>query len=427
MSISKSLPRALFTSRRQPPHLPRAFLHGSPRRRQPEDNPPEKPASSFSLGPWQGKKGAKREDAENLFPKFTEEEYEELQKKYTPEQIQAIRAGEDAIDSQDVLDRGIVRRDRSSIDYVDDFASIRAVIDRQPKAPDANHDPKLRFKSDGEIAEDVARWAFDTAQEGEEIDDTRFMEYADDLRLTVGKEEAERNPPLDEAPALRKMTDPLVRTQARAWKEEVNDEMTPLYQRLSKMTGISVKEMKGLRAKTMITKYVTNQTRMGKITSVYFLTIVGNRRGLLGIGEGKGREADGARRQSILDGIRNMTPILRYEDRTIYGDVKGKVGATELELYTRPPGRSFLELYFKYHVTDRSIGFGLRCQDKIYEMCKCAGIHDMAAKVTRARNPMNTIKAAFQALTKQRDPEQLARGRGIKLVDLRRVYYAGNV
>ena len=72
-------------------------------------------------------------------------------------------------------------------------------------------------------------------------------------------------------------------------------------------------------------------------------------------------------------------------------------------------------------------GFGIRTQSKIYEMAKCAGIADLAARVTRARNPMNTVKAAFQALLSQRDPEQVARGRGLKLVDVRRVYYAGNV
>lgn len=51
----------------------------------------------------------------------------------------------------------------------------------------------------------------------------------------------------------------------------------------------------------------------------------------------------------------------------------------------------------------------------------------MAARVTRARNPMNTVKAAFQALSRQKDPEEVAKGRGKKLVDVRKVYYAGNV
>lgn len=60
-------------------------------------------------------------------------------------------------------------------------------------------------------------------------------------------------------------------------------------------------------------------------------------------------------------------------------------------------------------------------------MCRAAGIHDLAARVTRSRNPMNTVKAAYQALMKQKDPEEVARARGIKLVDVRKVYYAGRV
>jgi small subunit ribosomal protein S5 len=73
------------------------------------------------------------------------------------------------------------------------------------------------------------------------------------------------------------------------------------------------------------------------------------------------------------------------------------------------------------------IGFGIRCQHLIYEICKCAGIDDLAARVTRARNPMNTVKATMQALLNQRIPEDIARARGKKLVDVRKVYYGGLV
>ena len=72
-------------------------------------------------------------------------------------------------------------------------------------------------------------------------------------------------------------------------------------------------------------------------------------------------------------------------------------------------------------------GFGIRCQALIYEMCKCAGIQDMAARVYRSRNPMNTIKATLQALLSQQIPEEVARARGRKLEDVRKVYYAGLV
>ncbi len=45
----------------------------------------------------------------------------------------------------------------------------------------------------------------------------------------------------------------------------------------------------------------------------------------------------------------------------------------------------------------------------------------------RARNPMNSVKACVQALLSQKDPDEIAIGRGKKLVDVRKVYYGGNV
>ena len=55
------------------------------------------------------------------------------------------------------------------------------------------------------------------------------------------------------------------------------------------------------------------------------------------------------------------------------------------------------------------------------------GISDLAARVTRSRNPMNTIKATIKALLSQRLPEDIARARGRKLVDVRKVYYGVSV
>jgi len=40
---------------------------------------------------------------------------------------------------------------------------------------------------------------------------------------------------------------------------------------------------------------------------------------------------------------------------------------------------------------------------------------------------MNTAKATMAALLSQKNPEDIARARGKKLVDVRKVYYAGLV
>jgi len=72
-------------------------------------------------------------------------------------------------------------------------------------------------------------------------------------------------------------------------------------------------------------------------------------------------------------------------------------------------------------------GFGLRVPARIFEICRAVGISDLAAKIPRSRNPLNTVKAAYLALTNQPNPEDIAIGRGKKLVDVRKVYYGGAV
>lgn len=59
-------------------------------------------------------------------------------------------------------------------------------------------------------------------------------------------------------------------------------------------------------------------------------------------------------------------------------------------------------------------------------MCRGIGIYDLAINMPRSKNPMNSVKAAFKALVNQPDPEEIAIGRGKKLVDARKVYYGGS-
>ena len=162
----------------------------------------------------------------------------------------------------------------------------------------------------------------------------------EEMRVTVGKPEAELNPRSYEAPEIPKLTDPMVRSAARNAGLDAEDEAAsdPHMQRLMKQTGLNLLQIRRLRQKNLVVHRVVNQTRMGKVQSMYYLNVAGDGRGMIGIGEGKSTEPEDARRQAEINAIRNMVPIHRYEGRTIFGDVKGKVGATELVLMTRPPG-----------------------------------------------------------------------------------------
>ena len=82
--------------------------------------------------------------------------------------------------------------------------------------------------------------------------------------------------------------------------------------------------------------------------------------------------------------------------------------------------------FWSYMLTVSSLGFGLRVSHRIFEMCRACGIQDLSAKFMRSHNPLNTVKATYDALTNQPDPEEIAIGRGKKLVDVRSVYYGGN-
>ncbi|KAL2864655.1 mitochondrial 37S ribosomal protein uS5m, partial [Aspergillus lucknowensis] len=354
----------------------------------------------------------RREVKPEDFKPYTEKEKAHLRTQYTPEQIAAIEAGEAAIDPKDMASQFAIRQDPLAFHYLDDFSVIEPAVDKHIRAPESNTDYNATLKTEDDFVDDFAKFFADMPDDFTVADWVRFAETN---RVTIGKEENELNPHSSLVPDLfgpgenlegRTEKPPKYyddgESQAPA-EEEIPDALRTLM----KVTGYTKAEIADLKVRVVVERMVSNQTRLGKIRSNYFLAIAGNGNGLLGIGEGKSEEGGDATLQAKYRAIRSMKPIPRYENRTIYGDVKGKVGAVELQLMSRPPG------------------FGLRCQSLIYEMCRAAGIKDLAARVGRSRNAMNTVKAAYEALMTQRIPEDVARARGKKLVDVRKVYYSG--
>lgn len=272
---------------------------------------------------------------------YTEEEKAMLQKVYTPEQIASIEAGEAAVDPEDLKSQAVMREDTMGLKYFDDLSSIHPVVDKPVRAPEENYDPKMRFKTEDELVDDIANF-FGADHPSEDPDQVQeegegptlkdWLKFQENQRLTVGKEEAERNPRSYLAPKL-----PVMESLVKGVKSE---DIEPAVQRLMRQTGYSNQEIRRFRTKVLVSHRVVNQTRMGKQQRQYFLCVAGNGKGLLGIGEGKSSEPEDARRMATLAAIRNIQPIPRYEERTIYGDVKGKVAGTEVELMTRTPGLS---------------------------------------------------------------------------------------
>ena len=281
------------------------------------------------------------------FKPYTEEQKAELAKQYSESQMAAINAGEAAIDPKDLAEQLEERSDPMKFKYVDDFSVIEPGIDRHQRAPESNSDFNFKMKTDDDFAEDWGRYFVELPSE-DHASGSSFVKFANSLRVTHGKEENELNPHSALVPDLfgpgETIDEPRVeerKTAAEKGEKERSaaaEEMTDALKSLLLKTGYTEQQVKGLRTKTLVSHSVTNQTRLGKVRRAYRLSIAGNTNGLLGIGEAKSDEAADAVIQSQYRAIRNMQPIPRYENRTIYGDVKGKVGATELQLMHRPPG-----------------------------------------------------------------------------------------
>lgn len=262
---------------------------------------------------------------------------------YSPEQRAAIEAAHNLIDGEQLDKQTGTRIDPWTMQYFDDLTKINPVVDKPVRAPWTNTDDNARLKTEDELEDDLVKFMQEIPapqKHDNDFDPSLWDKFDKNLRLTVGTEVAERSPRTALAPDLPRLSQAPPTKKSMKGDDVVEEEPpSAALVRLMQATGYNRRQISQLRVKTIFTKQVANQTRLGKIRKTYILSVAGNQNGLIGIGEGKAAQIGDARLQSQYRAIRNMTPILRYEDRTIFGDVDGKVSATELELYARPPGK----------------------------------------------------------------------------------------
>jgi small subunit ribosomal protein S5 len=166
---------------------------------------------------------------------------------------------------------------------------------------------------------------------------------------------------------------------------------------LKKHLQLNEAERSNLFKFPLITRRITKQTGKGKIHRMHHLIVVGNGDGLVGYGEGKDlTDAAKAADKALIQAVRNMDYVERFEKRTIFGEMRTKMGSTQIILRPRP------------------VGFGLQCGPKIHQILKAAGIKDISAKVWGSRNPINVIKALFRILHSGHAPLYMGDGVGGK-------------
>ncbi|GAA5855367.1 hypothetical protein JCM8547_009052 [Rhodosporidiobolus lusitaniae] len=149
---------------------------------------------------------------------------------------------------------------------------------------------------------------------------------------------------------------------------------------LAQVTQLSAGEIRNLYRFPLVVKRVVTMKSKGKMPSMYALTVVGNGKGLVGVGEGKDETAQKAVQKAFNQAVRSMDYVERYEDRTVWGTMRSNFGTCKIEMRSRPPG------------------FGLRVNPYVHQVAKAAGISDLSAKVYGSRNPTRVIKLAIQML-----------------------------
>lgn len=320
-----------------------------------------------------------RRPAREVFKKYTEEERALLAKKYTPEQIQAIEAGEEAVSPEDLDVHGVIRTDLGALPYLDDLSETRSVLDRTPRyAGPVDARPRLMTEAEmyqnwTEVEEQFKRerdaeWLNNPPPPETEEDNLGpdgqplspeemiprrdklsrldYMKIEDRLSSFMGADgkaiprehEIDFTAPGLPKKFLEKGDQPAGKSEAEMAKEADPRDPDGLYNRLMKQTGLTLDDILDYKIKVLVKHRVVNQTRLGKIGSIYCLAIAGNGKGRLGIGEAKGQEMEETQQNARVAAIRSMRPIPRYEERTIFGEVDGKVSAVEVKLMSRPPG-----------------------------------------------------------------------------------------
>lgn len=136
----------------------------------------------------------------------------------------------------------------------------------------------------------------------------------------------------------------------------------------------------------------------GRRFSFSALSVSGNRSGVVGLGYGKGRQVPSAIEKAARDARKHLMHVPLTADGTIAHTVEAAFGATRVRLVPASPGTGIIA------------GAGVRA------VCEMAGIKNILTKVYGSTNPINVVKAALQALSELRTPEDVAALRGVALI-----------
>ncbi|GGY60892.1 30S ribosomal protein S5 [Cellvibrio zantedeschiae] len=149
----------------------------------------------------------------------------------------------------------------------------------------------------------------------------------------------------------------------------------------------------GLQEKLVQVNRVAKTVKGGRIFQFTALTVVGDGNGKVGFGRGKAREVPTAIQKAMEAARRNMINVDLNGDTLQYA-IKGVHGASKV--YMQPASQ----------------GTGVIAGGAMRSVLEIAGVQNVLAKCYGSTNPVNVVRATFNALKAMTSPEAVAAKRG---------------
>ena len=146
---------------------------------------------------------------------------------------------------------------------------------------------------------------------------------------------------------------------------------------------------------------VTKVTKGGRHFRFSATVVVGNRKGLVGIGTGKANEVPEAIKKAIQAANKNVTKVALIDNRTIPHEAIGVRGASKVLL--KPAAE----------------GTGVKAGGPVRAVLELAGVKDILSKSLGSNTKINMAFATLEALKSQRTIEEVAALRGKKVEEIR--------
>jgi len=155
----------------------------------------------------------------------------------------------------------------------------------------------------------------------------------------------------------------------------------------------------GLQEKLVQVNRVAKTVKGGRIFGFTALTVVGDGNGKVGFGRGKAREVPIAIQKAMEAARRNMIQV-ELDGDTIQYATKGRHGASKV--YMQPASQ----------------GTGVIAGGAMRAVMEIAGVQNVLAKCYGSTNPVNVVRATFEALRGMSSPDSVAAKRGKSVEDI---------